>query len=123
MRRILSRQAYKRGCVRQCIQDGSREFITLIACVLALGRAILPVLLYKGISKDLQDLWCSDIKESDDFFIGTSENGWRNDLYGLRWLQECFEPNTRPTTRSTKRLLIVDGHSSYINLAFIDQAY
>ena len=123
MRRILSREAYERGRIRQAIQDGSREFITLIACVSALGRAIPPVLLYKGKSKDLQDSWCGDMEEEDDLFMGATENGWTNDSYGLKWLQDCFEPNTRPTTRSTKRLLIVDGHSSHINLAFINQAY
>jgi len=51
----MSRKAYDRGRCRQSTQDGNREFITLIACVSALGIAIPPVLLYKGVSGDLQD--------------------------------------------------------------------
>ena len=53
MRRIMSRKAYEEGRCRQSTQDGNREFITLIACVLALGKALPPTLLYKGKSKDL----------------------------------------------------------------------
>jgi hypothetical protein len=55
MRRVMSREAYEKGRCRQAIHDGNREFITLIACISALGIAIPPVLLYKGASRDLQD--------------------------------------------------------------------
>jgi hypothetical protein len=51
----MTRKAYKEGRCRQSTQDRNREFITLIACVSALGKAIPPTLLYKGQSKDLQD--------------------------------------------------------------------
>jgi hypothetical protein len=49
MRRIMSWETYKKGKCRQSAYDRSREFITLIACISALGIAILPVLLYKGV--------------------------------------------------------------------------
>ena len=55
MRRIMSREAFERGQCRQSVQDGNREFITLVACVSALGNSIAPTLLYKGKCKDLQD--------------------------------------------------------------------
>ena len=48
MRRIKSREAYEQGRCRQSAQDGNREFITLLACVSALGKTIPPTLLYKG---------------------------------------------------------------------------
>ena len=47
MRRIMSREAYEQGRCRQSAQDGNREFITLLACVSALGKTIPPTLLYK----------------------------------------------------------------------------
>lgn len=48
VRRIMTREAYERGRVRQLAQDGNREFITLIACVSAIGKTTPATLLYKG---------------------------------------------------------------------------
>jgi hypothetical protein len=53
MCRIMSRKAYEQGRCLQATHDGNREFITLVACILALGIAILPLLLYKGTSRDM----------------------------------------------------------------------
>ena len=49
-------EAYKLGRVRQAIQDGNREFISLLACVSAIRKKIPATLLYKGESYDLQDM-------------------------------------------------------------------
>ena len=123
VRRIMSREAYEQGRVRQTIQDGNHEFITLIACVSALGATVPPTLLYKGESGDLQDTWVDQLEEQDDVFFGSTKNGWTNDLYGLQWLQKVFEPRTRPARKTTKRLLIVDEHSSHVNLRYIEWAH
>jgi hypothetical protein len=79
----MSRKAYEDGRCRQSTQDGSREFITLIACVSALSKVVPPTLLYKGQSKDLQDTWVDDLTDSDDIYFGSTQNGWTNDAYGL----------------------------------------
>ena len=120
MWRIMTREAYENGRCRQSTQDGSREFITLIACVSTLGIALPPTLLYKGQSKDLQDTWVQKLGDDENPVFGVTENGWTNDAYGMKWLQEVFEPATRPSRATTKRLLLVDGHSSHVNLRFIE---
>jgi hypothetical protein len=56
MRRVMSWEAYEKGRCHQVIHDGNCEFITLIICISALSIAIPPVLLYKGASRDLQDI-------------------------------------------------------------------
>jgi hypothetical protein len=117
----MAREAYKSGRVRQAVHDGNREFISLLACVSAIGKAIPATLLYKGESHDLQDTWVEDLEDSDDFFFGTSSNGWSNDAFGLQWLTQVFDPATRDIARRGKRLLIVDGHSSHVNMAFINK--
>ena len=122
MQRIMNRKVYETGRYCHSAQDGSREFITLIACVSALGIALPPTLLYKGQSKDLQNTWVTKVTNEDDVFFGTTENGQTNDEYGMKWLQEVFEQRTRPKRVTTKCLLIVDGHSSHVNLRFIEQA-
>jgi hypothetical protein len=49
-------------------------------------------------------------------------NGWSNNAIGLVWLQKVFERYTKPLHMTIKRLLIIDGHSSHINMAFVDWA-
>lgn len=72
----MSIEAYKSGRVRQAVQDGNREFITLMAYVSAFGKAGSPTLIYKGESRDLQDTWLEEFDESvDQAVFGTSENG------------------------------------------------
>ena len=75
MKRIMSLEAYKSGRVLQAAQDGNREFITLMACVSALGKKTPATLLYKGESYDLRDTWVEDLEDSDDLFFGSSTNG------------------------------------------------
>ena len=123
LKRIMSQEAYKSGRVRQAVQDGNREFISLLACVSAIGRRIPATLLYKGESYDLQDTWVEDLGDSDDFFFGASSNGWSNDAFGLQWLTQVFDPATRQIAGRRKRLLLVDGHSSHINMAFINKCW
>jgi len=95
LKRIMSFEAYKLGRVRQAAQDGSREFITLLACVFAIGRKIPATLLYKGELYDLRDTWVEDLEDLDDFFFGASSNGWSNDAFGLKWLTKVFDPATK----------------------------
>ncbi|PMD34716.1 DDE-domain-containing protein [Hyaloscypha variabilis F] len=123
MKRIMGKGAYKSGRVRQAAHDGNREFITLLACISAIGKKIPASLLYTGESYDLQNTWVQDLEDDDDFFFGASSNGWTCDAYGLKWLTDVFEPATRPTSPRTKRLLIVDGHSSHVNMAFINKCW
>ena len=84
MQRIMNRKAYETGRCCHSAQDGSREFITLIACMSALGIALSPTLLYKGQSKDLQNTWVTKVTNEDDVFFGATENGWTNDEYGMK---------------------------------------
>ena len=75
MKHIINKKAYKSGQIKQVMQDGNREFITLIACVSATGEAVPPTLLYKSASGDLQDTWMEDVEEGQQAFFGGTENG------------------------------------------------
>ena len=70
----MSKEAYDSGRVRQAAQDGSREFITLLACVSAIGRALRPALIYKGDSFDLRDTWVDEVGVGDEAFFTSSSN-------------------------------------------------
>jgi len=54
-KRIFSWRAFEAGRVNYIVQDGSREWITLIATICANGSYLLPSLIYAAISSNLQD--------------------------------------------------------------------
>ena len=54
VKRIMSKEALKSGRRRFARQDGSREFISLLACICADGSWLLPSLIYQGELHDLQ---------------------------------------------------------------------
>ena len=60
IKRIMSSEAYKAGRITHASQDGSREFISLLACISAIGIALPPALIYKGDSGDIQSSWIED---------------------------------------------------------------
>ncbi|PVH81736.1 DDE-domain-containing protein, partial [Cadophora sp. DSE1049] len=119
VKRIMTLEAYKSGRVTKAKQDGSREFVSCLACVSALGKWIPPLLIYRGDSKELQNTWVQDVKPGDKCYFSISENGWSSIAMGMKWLQEVFEKHTKPSSPREHRLLLLDGHSSHVNMAFI----
>ena len=118
--RIMSLEALQSGRITHASQDGSREFISFLACVSATGVVLPPALTYKGDSGALQDTWIEDWVSKDEAFFVVSSKGWSCDAIGLNWLKQVFERYTAPKTKGRRRLLIVDGHSSYVNMKFIN---
>src|SRR5450432_2361064 len=53
-----------------------------------------------------------------DWIIAVSENRWTDDKLGLIWLQSIFEKYIAHRTNGVYRLLILDGHGSYVTLEF-----
>ena len=37
----------------------------------------------------------------------------------MEWMRDCFEPETKHCLRGDYRMLIVDGHASYVSTEFI----
>jgi hypothetical protein len=78
---IMSRAALKSSRI-QAQQDGSREFISLLACICANGTSLPPSLIYKGTSYDLQSSWVEDLGDETAYFA-SSNNGWSCNKLGL----------------------------------------
>jgi hypothetical protein len=53
IKRIMTHDALKKGRIMGASQDGSREFISLLACICADGTALPPALIYLGKSYEL----------------------------------------------------------------------
>lgn len=120
-KRIMNKQAYKKGQIRQNAQDGNREFISLLAAICADGTYVPPALIYQGASQDLQSSWMEDLQDDDEGYFTSSENGWTCDALGRAWLRK-FHQETKKKAGNRRRLLIVDGHSSHINMEFLKLA-
>jgi hypothetical protein len=118
----MSRQAVESGRIIGAIQDGSREFISLLSGVCADGTYLPPALIYKGESNDLQNSWVADLEQDEEAYFAASNNGWSSNLLGQQWLEKVFERHTSMKAGNRRRLLIVDGHSSHVNLKFLEFA-
>jgi hypothetical protein len=90
---------------------GRQEWITAIECVSAAGIAVAPLLIFKA--KHTNTGWIP-AQAPQDWRFSTSSSGWTSDSHGYEWLTTVFEPLTKPTDPTARRLLIMDGHSSHI---------
>src|SRR5450432_2343273 len=120
----MSREALRSGRVKNARQDGNREFISLLACICADGTTLPAGLIYQGASYDLQDTWLDDFNSNDEVaYFAASANGWSCDSLGYQWLRDIFDRHTKEKAGIRKRrILIVDGHSSHVNMKFLDLA-
>ena len=122
-KRVFSKAIWQAKLRTAAIQDGNREWITLIACVCGDGSSLPPVLIYEGRA-GLQSSWVDDVEAgTHEVFIANSTSGWTNNDIGLAWLEQVFERYTAEKARRRWRLLIVDGHGSHLTPEFIDFCY
>ncbi|KAF1974660.1 hypothetical protein BU23DRAFT_461208 [Bimuria novae-zelandiae CBS 107.79] len=54
LKRIFDRPLWEAHAVRPAIQDGNRDWISLIACICADGTALDLALIYRSISSNIQ---------------------------------------------------------------------
>jgi hypothetical protein len=120
-KRIFSKAMWDRGEVTAALQDGNREWITLLACACADGSVLPPALLFAAANKAIQSALVEDIESGKhDVHINSSPNGWTNNDIGLAWLEQVFYRCTKEKARRSYRLLILDGHGSHITMDFLD---
>ena len=119
-RRIFSRSAFELGRMQNVIQDGNREWITVVAAICADQTALAPTLIYQATTNNVQDTWLEDFNpdEHSCFFTSTPSR-WTNDDLGLQWLK-IFDKETKAKAKRDWRLLIIDGHGSHVNMKFIE---
>ncbi|EOA90346.1 uncharacterized protein SETTUDRAFT_167242 [Exserohilum turcica Et28A] len=53
-KRIFSKRQYKRGGVVSSLQDGSREWITVLACICSDGTPLSPSLIFQSDARALK---------------------------------------------------------------------
>jgi hypothetical protein len=120
-KRVFSRRLYEEGKIKAHIQDGLREWITLLACICADGSHIEPSLIYQSASGSIQDSWLQAFDPNDyRVHFASSPSGWTNNELGLAWLKQVFDRSTKPKAGRSYRLLILDGYGSHLTMDFIE---
>ena len=75
------------------VQEGGREWITLVEAIGAGGQTIAPHVIYKG---EAQHMGWHDYEEREEATFALSPSGWSNNYTGFKWLSEHFHPRTQP---------------------------
>ena len=65
-----------------------------------------------------KDDWYPEDTEQNSH-ISPSENGWTDNRLCMKWMHDCFEPETKHYLRGDYRMLIVDRHASHVSTEFI----
>ena len=95
-------------------QPGNREWVSTIEYVLVVGRLLRLYIIFKAAI--YKRVWFDAFPEAN---IAVSGNGWTDNEIGLLWLQH-FEKETAVIQKGQYRILILDGHASYISTAAIE---
>ena len=101
---------------------GSRIWMTIVEFISADGRALTPLVIFKGETDQQQ--WLPedrDFLSSWDFKSSTEE--WTDDKIALTWLKTIFIPQTMSQKEGEKRLLIIDGHGSHATDEFMFECF
>jgi hypothetical protein len=102
------------------VQDGSREFATVLCCICADGTYLDAAIIMKG--KHLQDSWFQNLEDvPSNILFGVSPNGWTDNTKSLTWLKRNFGPGSATEIKAAGewRMLLFDGHVSHVNGEFL----
>ena len=97
------------------VQQGDREWTSIIQGINASGWSIPPFVIFQG--KHHLSAWYKEPSLPHDWVITVSENGWTNNELGIKWLKH-FDKHTKERTVGSHRLLILDGHESHNSVDF-----
>ena len=123
-KRIFNKRLWEQKGVRQVLEDGNSEWITVMACICSDGKPLSPTLIFQGANGAVQSSWVDAIQEGEhSVFVTSSPSGWSNNDIGLAWLKQVFERETRRYASTGYRLLLLDGHGSYVTTEFIEYCH
>jgi hypothetical protein len=124
LKRVFSKQVWEKGGRKALVQDGNREWITVLPTICADGTTLPTGIIYQAENGNIRDTWVNDLTINEDqLFVVSSPTGWSNNELGFAWLTDVFDQYTKEKYRRSYRLLIMDRHGSHITDSFIDYCY
>jgi hypothetical protein len=77
--RVFNKKLYESKGVRQALEDGSSEWITVMACICSDGSALSPTLIFQGANGAVQSSWVNAVQAREhSVFTTSSPSGWSN---------------------------------------------
>jgi hypothetical protein len=107
----------KRRTRPKIMQQGDREWATVIQAVNFTGWAVPPYIVVAG--RYHLSSWYDDDTIPKDWRLQTSPNGWTSNEIGLDFIQH-FERHTKDRKTGVRRLLVLDGHESHVSGDFCE---
>lgn len=100
-------------------QPGTRESATVVECIGSGGQVLPPLIITRGKVHTVgEHRRMVDIPTNWNFSKG--HRGYNDINLAKLWVQNIFDYNTRPSTPSAYRLLIIDGHKIHTSLPFLE---
>ncbi|ERF74893.1 hypothetical protein EPUS_09099 [Endocarpon pusillum Z07020] len=99
-------------------KESTRELVTLVKCVDALGNVLPPMIICQSTSDKVMEDWVRATDVPDDYLIETSSTAYMNDEIALVWLKH-FDKHITKKQIGEWRMLILDGHSSHTTYKFL----
>jgi hypothetical protein len=82
---------------------------------------LLLSLIFEAANKAIRSAWVDSINAADySVLVSSSPTSWSNNDISLAWLEQVFDRYTKAKAQRHRRLLILDGHRSYLTMDFID---
>ena len=91
----------------------TREWVSIVECISAGQTSIQPLIIFKGVNVNIN--WAPD--DPPPYKYAADPSAWINDKLALAWLNEIFEPQTRPRG-SQYRILLFDQHTTHLSNEF-----
>jgi hypothetical protein len=92
---VFSKAVWEGKEKTQALQDGSTEWVTVLATVCADKNALPSALIFQG-KKGLQSTWVDDVEAGKHgVFLGNSPLGWSNNELGMACLEQLFDRFTK----------------------------
>ena len=119
-KRISPKQMWEQKKICKALQDGSRDWISVIGCICADGSSVDPAIIYES-PDGLRDEWLRDLEVGKhQVFCCTSPSGWNNNKLALAWIEQVFDQLTKAKAKRDYRMLLVDGHGTHLTPSFIE---
>jgi hypothetical protein len=123
-KRIFNKRLWEQKGIRQVLEDGNSEWITVMACICSDRTPLSPTLIFQGANGAVQSSWVEAIQAGEhSVFVTSSPSGWSNNDIGLAWLKGVFERETRRYASTGYRSLLLDGHGSHVTMDFIEYCH
>jgi hypothetical protein len=119
---VVSIKQLRQGKIKGALQTGSRDWITVIACICQDGTYQPPAIIFQGHG-NLQTSWVQDFDRKRHICCMTSTpSGFTNEKLAMEWLTKIWDPATRAKANDGKdwRLIWLDGHNSHVSLQFLE---